>query len=52
MGYKILGYAVWKGVKFYVGRRYSRRQRFAAAGLVGLAVVGLTVATSRKATSS
>jgi hypothetical protein len=52
MGYKILGYAVWNGVKFYLSLRYSRRKRLAAAGLVGVAVVGLAVASTRKATSS
>jgi hypothetical protein len=52
MGYKILGYAVWKGAKWYLSHRFSRRKRAAAAGFVGLAVVGLVVASSRRAASS
>jgi hypothetical protein len=51
MGYKILGYAVFNGAKWYLKRRYPRRKRLAAAGFVGLAVVGLAVASSRRASS-
>jgi hypothetical protein len=51
MGYKILGYAVWNGAKWYLKRRYGGNKRLAAAGVVGLAVVGLAVATSRRASS-
>jgi hypothetical protein len=51
MGYKILGYAVWHGAKWYLNRRFGRNKRLAAAGIVGLAVVGLAVASSRRASS-
>jgi hypothetical protein len=49
VGYKILGYVVWNGGKWYLGRRYghlvpSRRVALAAVAAVGLAAVGLTVA--------
>jgi hypothetical protein len=44
MGYKILGFVVWKGAKWYVGHRVSRAKRFAAAGAVGLGVGALLVA--------
>ena len=46
MGYKILGFAVWNGGKWYVKRRYgggSSTKRYAALGLVGVAVVALVV---------
>ena len=52
MGYKILGYVVWNGAKWYLSRRYGRNKRLAAAGVVGLAVVGLAVASSRRSGSS
>ena len=54
MGYKILGYVVWNGGKWYVKRRYSGggggAKRYAALGVVGLAVTALVVkgATSRE----
>ncbi|HET6505937.1 MAG TPA: hypothetical protein VFG42_04050 [Baekduia sp.] len=45
MGYKILGFIVWKGAKWYVGHRVSSRaKRFAAAGAVGVGVGALLVA--------
>lgn len=44
MGYKILGFVVWKGAKWYVGHRMSRGKRFAAAGVVGLGAGALLVA--------
>jgi hypothetical protein len=42
MGYKILGFVVWKGAKLYLGRRYGPN-----AGLKGLAASGgLLLATT------
>lgn len=46
MGYKILGFVVWKGAKWYVGHRVSRAKRFAAAGAVGLGVGAVVVAVA------
>jgi hypothetical protein len=47
MGYKILGFAVWNGGKWYVKRRYlgggSSAKRYAALGLVALGVGALVV---------
>ena len=46
MGYKILGYAVWNGGKWYVKQRYgggSSTRRYAALGLVALGVGALVV---------
>ena len=44
VGYKILGFVVWKGAKWYLGHRVSRAKRFAAAGAVGVGVGALLVA--------
>jgi hypothetical protein len=51
MGYKILGYAVWHGAKWYLRRRVGGSAKVAAAGLVGVAVVALAVAGTRRASS-
>jgi hypothetical protein len=41
MGYKILGYAVWRGGKWYLRRRFPGAGRKAAvAGGVGVLVAG------------
>jgi hypothetical protein len=39
MGYKLLGFAVWKGAKWYLGRRFGPK-----AGMKGAAVGGLLLA--------
>ena len=45
MGYKVLGYAVWQGGKWYVRRRFPHAARNAAvAGGVGLLAIGGAVA--------
>jgi hypothetical protein len=46
VGYKILGFVVWKGAKWYLGHRVSRAKRFAAAGAVGLGVGAVVVAVA------
>jgi hypothetical protein len=51
VGYKILGFVVWKGGKWYLKRRYpagGAARRAAAVGIVGAAVAVL-VARSRRA---
>jgi hypothetical protein len=50
MGYKLLGFAVWKGAKWYVGRRvgpHARLKALAAGGLLALAAGGIAVALRR-----
>lgn len=51
MGYKILGYTVWNGGKWYLGRRYGHlvpSRKVALAGLAAIAVGGFAaVAISR-----
>jgi hypothetical protein len=45
MGYKILGYAVWQGSKWYLRRRFSGYRRKAAiAGLSAVVVAGILAA--------
>jgi hypothetical protein len=52
MGYKLLGFAVWQGSKWYVRRRMSgARAKVAVAG-VGAAVVAGVLVAGRQATSS
>ena len=41
MGYKLLGYVVWRGGKLYVRRRYPGAPRKLAAG--GVAALLLTI---------
>jgi hypothetical protein len=49
MGYKILGYAVWRGAKWYLRRRYGDRPRKVLAGtVVGLALAAGAVAAARQ----
>jgi hypothetical protein len=49
MGNKILGVAVWKGVKWYLRRRYGDRPRKIFAGtVVGLVLAAGIVAALRQ----
>ena len=48
MGYQVLGFAIWKGAKWYVRRRYgSTPRRVAAATAVVVVVLGLLVGGRR-----
>ena len=49
MGYKILGFAVWNGGKWYLRRRYGVRvsRKAVALGVVGVAVVALAAGSRR-----
>jgi hypothetical protein len=50
MGYKVLGFVVWQGSKWYLRRRMSGfRAKAAIAGVGAVVVVGLLVA-GRQAT--
>jgi hypothetical protein len=41
MGYKLLGFFVWQGARWYLRRRYPGLPRKAAiAGVAGLAIAG------------
>jgi len=52
MGYKLLGFAVWNGAKWYLRRRYGGTPRKVAAGVVvGGALAAGVVAAARQARS-
>ena len=51
MGYKLLGFVVWQGSKWYVRRRMSGFRAKAAIGLVGAAVIAGMVVAGRQATN-
>jgi hypothetical protein len=48
MGYKVLGFAVWNGGKWYLRRRYGDKPRkLFAAAVIGVALTGAAVAQRR-----
>jgi hypothetical protein len=51
MGYKLLGYVVWKGAKWYLGRRVGSpgRTKAALAGGAVLLAAGAVVLLGRSA---
>jgi hypothetical protein len=52
MKYKVLGFAVWNGARWYLRRRYGKVSRKVfAAGAVAAVVVG-TAAAQRRASSA
>lgn len=44
MGYKILGFVVWRGAKWYLKRRYPGAARKLAFGGIALFVLGAGIA--------
>jgi hypothetical protein len=53
LGYQVLGFAVWKGAKWYLRRRYGDTpRRVAAATAVVVVVLGLLVGGRRLAGDS
>jgi hypothetical protein len=48
-GYKLLGYVVWHGGKWYLRRRLPSFARSAAVGVATLCVAGAAVAIARRA---
>jgi hypothetical protein len=51
MGYKLLGFVVWKGGKWYLHRRLGvvASRKSVAAGVVGAAIVALVLKGRGKA---
>lgn len=52
MGYRVLGFVVWKGARFYLRRRFGDTpQKVAAGAAVAVAVGGLALAQRRAGSS-
>jgi len=52
MGYKVLGYVIWRGVTWYVRRRAREARRgVAISGVVALVLAGLVGAVVRQRAS-
>ena len=52
MGYKVLGFAVWQGGKWYIRRRVSGARSKVAIAAVSAAVLGGVVLAGRQASGS
>jgi hypothetical protein len=52
MGYKLLGFAVWQGSKWYMRRRMSGARAKLAIATVGAAVVAGVLVAGRQATTN
>ncbi|MDQ6916056.1 MAG: hypothetical protein M3155_09650 [Actinomycetota bacterium] len=50
-GYQALGFAVWKGAKWYVRRRFGDAPRKVAAGGLVALVLAVLVLGARRATN-
>ena len=48
-GYKLLGYLVWQGGKWYLGRRLPSGRTIAMSGLAAAGVFGAVVVFARRA---
>jgi hypothetical protein len=55
MGYKILGYVVWKGAKLVAKRKYGSyvpSRQITLAGFVAVLVAAVAIAAARREASS
>jgi hypothetical protein len=52
MGYKLLGFAVWQGSKWYLRRRVHGAGRKVAISAVSVAVLAGVIAAGRRVSSS
>jgi hypothetical protein len=50
-GYKLLGFAVWNGAKWYLRRRLPSPRRVALTGLLGAGAIGLLALALRRASA-
>ncbi|HEX4466517.1 MAG TPA: hypothetical protein VH025_04975 [Solirubrobacteraceae bacterium] len=48
-GYKLLGFVVWQGGRWYLRRKLSPRRLLARGAVAGVAVIGGAVAVKRLA---
>jgi hypothetical protein len=44
MGYKVLGFVVWRGARWYLGRRYSDAPRKVIIGTIAASAVAAGIA--------
>ena len=51
MLYKALGFAVWKGAKWYLGRKLPPARLLAGAGLAAVAATAVAVGAKRNVAS-
>jgi hypothetical protein len=51
MLYKALGFAVWKGAKWYLGRKLPPARLLGGAGLAALAATAVAVGAKRNSES-
>jgi hypothetical protein len=51
MFYKALGFAVWKGAKWYLGRKLPPARMFAGIGLAAVTATLVSVGAKRKSDS-
>jgi hypothetical protein len=51
MFYKALGFAVWKGAKWYVGRRLPPGRLIAGVGLAAIAATAVALGAKRNVDS-
>jgi hypothetical protein len=51
MGYKLLGFVVWKGAKWYVGRRFGDAPRKVALGGLLVAALATLLFIQRRASA-
>jgi hypothetical protein len=49
--YKLLGFAVWNGAKWYLRRRVPSPRKIALTGLVGAGAIGALALALRRAAS-
>jgi hypothetical protein len=49
--YRLLGYVVWRGAKWYVRRRLPSKRRIALGGFVAMASLTGAVVLARRLTS-
>jgi MYXO-CTERM domain-containing protein len=48
MGYKLLGFIVWRGAKWYLSRRYAGTGRKVGFGVLALGGLGAAFLLSRR----
>jgi hypothetical protein len=51
-GYKLLGFVVWRGAKWYARRRLPSSRKLALAAVGGLSVAGAAGVIARRAAAS